>query len=176
MMSPAVWLVLLALLAGCSVRETLDGPNCEGNGSGLIAAQSVPTATFLPCFDTLPPGWDIASVQVDQEGTRVLLHSDRAGQGAAAFHFVEACHLASGAVATPSDRVDTARFDAIEQVTPAFRASRFYLFEGGCVWWRFDFDREVPSALSIEIDNSVTFLDRQVVNDNVRDTFIDADI
>ena len=176
MMCRAVWLVLLVLLAGCSVRETLGGPNCQGNGSGLISAQAVPTATFLPCFETLPAGWEFESVQVDQEGTRVVLESDRAGEGVATFHFVETCDLTSGAVATPSDRVDTARFDAIEQVTPAFRASRFYIFEGGCVWWRFDFDHEVPSALSIELDNSVTFLDRQVVNDNVRDTFIDEDI
>ena len=171
-----VFLVLLALVVGCSVRETLYGPSCSGRTSALIAAQSVPTATLLPCFEELPAGWEMASVQVNQAGTHVMLDSDRAGESAAAFNFAATCTVAPGAVSTPSDRAGAERFDLIERVTPSFRAMRYYVFEGGCVWWRFDFDRDVPSALSIELDNAVMLLERHVVNDNLREDFVDADL
>lgn len=169
-------LVLLALLLGCSVRDTLVGPHCSGHTSALIAAQSVPTATLLPCFESLPAGWEMASVEINQSGTRVMLDSDRAGASAAEFNFAATCTVAAGAVSTPSDRADAERFDAIERISPSFRGTRYYLFEGGCAWWRFDFDRGVPSALSIELDNAVTFFEREVVNDNLREEFIDADL
>lgn len=171
-----ICLVLFALLAGCSVRETLYGPSCSGPTSALIAAQSVPTAQLLPCFEQLPTGWEMATVQINQGGTHVMLDSDRAGESAAEFNFAATCDVPPQAVSTPSERAGTQRFDVIERVTPSFRAMRYYVFDGGCVWWRFDFDRNVRSALSIELDNAVMFLERHVVNDNLREDFVDADL
>ena len=104
-----------------------------------------------------------------------MLDSDRAGISAAVLNFFESCDVGD-AVPTPTDRVDTERFELIERLTPSFRASRYYRFEGGCLWWHFDFDRDVPSALSIELDNSVVLVPRQEVNDNLRETFLDEEL
>ena len=177
-----VTVIVMALAAGCSVRETLATPGCA-NGSGLIAAQSVPGATLVPCLSPLPTGWEVATVQIDQDGTKVVMDSDRAGDTAAVFHFVADCDTGP-AISTPTDqvesvtseRIETARFEHIESVAPSFRADRYYLFDGGCVWWRFDFDQHVTSALSVDLGNSLLFFTRKALNDNVRESFIDEEI
>lgn len=166
---------MLIVLAGCSVEEIVGPPNCSGSRSGLIAAQSVPTATLLPCFGDLPPGWEVESVDITQAGTKVVLDSDRAGLGAARLEFVAECDIGD-AISEPSEKYPmTERFDSVE-LAPRFRGDRYYLFDGGCVWWHFDFDAGVLSAMSIELGNSLMLIDRQAYNDSFRDTFIDEDL
>ena len=175
--------MILALLTGCSVRETLDAPACLTGSSGLITAQSVPGATLVPCLDPLPTGWDVETVQIDQDGTKIVMDSDRAGDAAAVFRFVADCDVGP-AISTPTDqvesvtsqRIDTQRFDHVEEVSPSFREDRYYLFDGGCVWWRFDFDQHVTSTLSVDLGNSLRFITRTALNVNVRESFIDAEI
>ena len=176
----AISLCLMAALAACSVPETIGHPSCLGDGdggasSGLIAAQSVPTATLLPCFDDLPAGWEVDSVDITQAGTTVVIDSDRAGFTAASLRFLSECDVGD-AIATPSDYDRTERFELIRQVSPRFQADRFYLFEGGCIWWHFDFDVGVPSAMSVELGNSLRFIDRTEFNDALRLTFVDEDL
>ena len=42
---------------------------------------------------------------------------------------------------SPSDEVGMRRFEAPEQLPPSLRITRTYLFEGGCVTYRFEFER-----------------------------------
>jgi hypothetical protein len=173
-------LCLMAALAACSVSETIGHPSCFGDGhgdasSGLIAAQSVPTATLLPCFDDLPAGWEVNTVDITQAGTTVVIDSDRAGFTAASLRYLSECDVGD-AIATPSDDDRTERFELIRQVSPRFQEDRFYLFEGGCIWWNFDFDVGVPSAMSVELENSLQLIDRDDFNDGLRESFVDEDL
>jgi hypothetical protein len=172
----AVVVVLLVVITACSVSETISQPSCSaGNTSALVVAQSVATATFIPCFEDLPAGWEVDSADITQAGTTIAIDSDRAGFSAATLRFQSACDTA-GAVATPSDYDGTERFELIHQISPRFQADRFYLFEGGCIWWQFDFDIGVPSAMSVELGNSLVLFDRTEFNDSLRLTSVDEDL
>jgi hypothetical protein len=165
--------VLLGLsVTACSIEDAQPAPDCiEGNTVNL-GAQSVPTAQLVPCFDTLPDGWDVDNVRIDQDGTEVRFDSDRAGDDAAVFHYTASCHIGD-AVSARSEHDAADRFDHIEQVAPSFRAQRYYVFEGGCIWWEFDFDDDATAALSIELGERLSTITRERLNEIFRESFID---
>lgn len=165
----------LFLPASCSIEQQQGEPSCIDGNTANIAAQSVPTASLVPCFEPLPDGWDVDTVTIDQDGTVVFFESDRAGDEAAVFHYTESCELGD-AVSTPSDHEGAERFEYIERVEPGFRAKRFYTFEGGCMWWEFDFDDDATASLSIELGDRLVTVTRDAVNQSVRDSFIDVDL
>jgi hypothetical protein len=173
MLAAAVFLLLAT--TACSVEEATPLPYCEREGSGLIVIQSVPSAELLPCFNSLPAGWEVDTVAVDQDRTQVVLDSDRAGTGAARLRFEDECDVGE-AIEVPSDQDGADQFEFIEQVEPGFRAQRYYVFTGGCAWWDFDFDDDASAALSIELGDQVTLLSRESINEGVHESFIDEDL
>ena len=169
-------LVALGLLcAACSVESATPHPDCTEGGSGLIVAQSVSTATLLPCLGPLPDGWSVETVSVNQDRTIVRFDSDRAGEDAAILRFTERCDT-EPSVSMTSEHAGAERYDDIQRLQPSFRARRMYVFEGGCVTWTFDFDRGVSATEAVAIGESLTLVSRELVNDNVRATFIDEDL
>ena len=170
--------VLLAVAvsgSACAVEEVLPEPSCAAGGSVILAAQSVPTAELVPCFEPLPAGWDVASVTIDQDGTVVRFDSDRAGEWAATFRYGSTCEL-DGAVPAPSEFEQTERYELVERVTPSLRARRFYPFSGGCAWWSFDFDDGAPAALAVELGDRLDLVPRDELNRSIRETFIDEGV
>ncbi len=167
--------ILLGSLGACSLEEAVPVPYCEGSDSGLIVAQSVPTADLVPCLTALPAGWDADAVNINQDGTVVLMDSDRAGLGSARLHYGATCDIGE-AVSVPSDQDGAEAFEYIEQVDPGFRARRYYTFSGGCVWWVFEFDAGASATHSIELQDQLVLISRQIVNENVRQNFIDEEL
>ncbi len=167
--------ILLGLLGACSVEEAVPVPYCEGSDSALIVAQSVPSADLVPCLAGLPAGWDADEVIINQNGTVVRMDSDRAGLGSARLHFGTTCNLGE-AVSVPSDQDGAEAFEYIEQIDPGFRAQRYYLFSGGCVWWVFEFDAGASATHSIELQDQLVLISRQAVNENIRQVFIDEEL
>lgn len=174
----AAVLAALAVAAGtgCAVSETMFAPHCDSSSSSvLISAQSVPTATLLVCFEPLPTGWEVATVDIGNDGTVVVFDSDRAGMSAARFRYETSCDVGA-ATSTPTEFERTSRWEWILEVEPRFRANRYYRFDGGCVTWEFDFDEDAPAALAVELGSSLAFVDRAQVNEDMRRTFVDADL
>lgn len=171
----ATVLSVLPVVAACAPRQALPPPSCTEGDTVILVAQSVPTAELVPCFDPLPAGWEVSSVDIDQDGTTVEFDSDRAGDGAATFRYAASCELGE-AVDAPSAHAGTDRFDLIEQIAPSFRAKRFYVFEGGCIWWEFAFDEGAGAALSIELGERLGIETREQLAESIRDSFIDVDL
>lgn len=168
--------VLLGSAAGaCSVENTQPMPSCQTDGTANIGAQSVPTATLIPCLDPLPAGWEADHVRIDQDGMVVRFDSDRAGDDAAIFHFTETCDIGD-AVSSPSEQEGAERFEHVDRIEPAFRAQRYYVFEGGCIWWEFDFDADATAALAIDLGDRLQTITRDALNEIVRDSFIDVEL
>ncbi len=173
------WAVVGAVFAtsgvtACSVEQTLPPPWCERSGSGLIVAQSVSTASQIPCFTDLPKGWSVGTVQVDDRHTRVSLDSDRAGSGAAVLRFDDDCDIGE-AIKTPTP-LPADRYDLIEQIEPSFRAHRFYLFPGGCVTWTFAFDAGAEASESVLIGDALFLFSREDLQRQLSETFVDETI
>jgi len=171
----AIIALLVTVAAGCSIENQQGEPRCEGGNTGGIAAQSVPTASLVFCFDPLPDGWSVDNVRIDQDGTVIRFDSDRAGDDAAVFHYTDTCDIGD-AVYTVSDHAGADRYENIERVPPGFRAQRYYTFDGGCLWWEFDFDGDATSALSIELGDRLVTITRDEINRTFRESFIDEDL
>ncbi len=171
----AAALLVVGGLTACSVEQTTPPPRCFEGGSGLIVAQSVSTASQVPCLTDLPDGWSVATVRVNEHHSVITLDSDRAGDGAAVLRYEESCDV-TGAASAPSELPPAERFDAIEQVSPSFEAERFYVFEGGCVYWTFDFDEGVSATESVAIGDTLVLVARADLQRSISDTFIDEEI
>lgn len=139
---PGVLVALLAplLLAGCARPVVLDSEvlACREGDEGtpangvVLLAQSVPTATWVPCLEVIPLGWDVSGLEATDEDARFWLDSDRDGVRAVEIRLDESCDT-GGATRIPSDREAMQRWERVTQVTPEYVGTRYYVFEGGCI-------------------------------------------
>ncbi|MGY1698973.1 hypothetical protein [Geodermatophilus sp. SYSU D00766] len=140
---PAAAVLLAAALAtaGCgngSTSVSHEVPACStgdedhaANGVVLMA-QSVPTATWVPCVESVPVGWTFAGLDARRGSARFWLDSDRDGARAIEVRLTADCDT-RGATEIPSERDGLRRFERVTQVTPQYLGRRLYLFPGGCL-------------------------------------------
>jgi hypothetical protein len=128
------------LLAGCATGTTLitepplcgTGDHAAGNGVVLMA-QSVPSASWIPCIRTaLPLGWGFHELEAHNGRSAFSLDSDRDGPKAVTVHLDASCDT-TGATEIPSDRPGMRRFERVQRVSPRFAGERYYVFPGGCL-------------------------------------------
>jgi hypothetical protein len=128
---------------GCSELEAL-----------WLMAQSVPSASLVPCVESRLPGWSVADVAVNDGRSVITLDHDRAGAGAVGVRMVAACDPA-GAVKKQAPEPGVRRFVRVERLAGAFSAIWYDQFPGGCVTYRLhsttdptgQFANEAPSLL-----------------------------
>jgi tRNA A-37 threonylcarbamoyl transferase component Bud32 len=100
-----------------------------------LEAQSVPSATLVPCLrSSVPVGWELAKVTVN-DGRSVITLYDRVGSGAVVVRLTADCDV-RGASPVPSGQPEVRRYLRIEDQAPQFSATRFERFPGGCVTTR----------------------------------------
>jgi tRNA A-37 threonylcarbamoyl transferase component Bud32 len=163
-----VWAAILALLVlaalntkyifnnGDAVKTTLgvSDVGCSDLEPLWLMAQSVPSASLVPCVRTQLPGWKVAEVAVNNGRSVITLDHDRAGKGAVVARLTAACDTA-GAVETPSPAPGVRRDQLVEGPAGAFSATWYDRFPGGCLTSRLystsdptgRFAAEVPSLL-----------------------------
>ena len=66
-----------------------------------LMAQSVPSASLVPCVESRLPGWTVANVAVNDGRSVITLDHDRAGAAAVVVRMAAACDPA-GAVEAPA--------------------------------------------------------------------------
>jgi hypothetical protein len=154
----------LLALGGCArtgvTAQTTPTCNVERNPNILVLeAQSVPAADRVPCVALVPAGWSVAAVDVRRGRSRFNLSNDRAGDRALEVRLEATCNI-EGSSQVPSDEPGTRRFERIDSVQAGFSATRFYMFDGGCVTYRFRFEA-ANRALVNEASLALSFLTRQ---------------
>jgi hypothetical protein len=130
----------LLVLPGCVAVDTLstelvacaEGDDGTPSNGVVLMAQSVPTASWVPCLEGMPLGWHFSDMDVDRGSGRFWLDSDRDGVHAIEVGLTESCDI-EGATEIPSDRPEMRRLERVTQVTPQYVGRRFYLFDGGCI-------------------------------------------
>jgi hypothetical protein len=142
-------------------------PYCDEFSVLVLEAQSVPTAQLIPCFESMPSGWEASFIWIDSDGSNVILDSDLAGAGAAEVELREECDV-TGYVQVPTDELDTERYQVVEDIGGEFRSRRTYLFDGGCTTLTFHFDAEASPDLVSDISRSVGFVPRSTLNETIR--------
>jgi serine/threonine protein kinase len=152
------------LLRPAHALEVSDQPTCGTGNAMVLVAQSVPSATRLPCVATPPAGWTVGVLHVQRGRTTFWLNSDRAGVHAVHVTFTAPSGCSTtGATEVPSDEGGTRRFVAPERVQPSLRSTTTYRFEGGCVTYRFAFKDGAPGALALDAGAALAFIDRHQV-------------
>ena len=159
-----VALVLGSSLVGCAARyKPALAPGCRKSETLVLMAQAVPSAERVPSIANLRAGWQFEDFDVRRGTSSFSLDSDRAGDRALVVRFFPSCRV-TGATEIASDEVGTRRFERVESVVGEYEGTRYYLFDGGCVTYRFDFQRQ-GLALVNEVSLAIGFVTREEIAD-----------
>ncbi len=125
-----------------------------------LEAQSVPSASLVPCVRFLPAGWKVADVTVNDGRSVLTLANDRAGPGAMVVRLSSGCDV-QGATRVPSDQSGARQFMRIDRLAPRFAATRFDVFLGGCVTTRMTAPAAFRAELTRDTPLILDFIPRQ---------------
>jgi tRNA A-37 threonylcarbamoyl transferase component Bud32/membrane-associated phospholipid phosphatase len=138
---------------------------CDPHEPLLLMAQSVPTASLVPCVELLPAGWTLGDVLVGNERSRFTLTSDRGGVLVA--ELTASCDLA-GAVELTSEQPGARRYLRIERDAAGVTTTRAYTFPGGCVTQRLVAPEASRRQLAGEASSALGFTTRGALAASVR--------
>jgi hypothetical protein len=159
------WVVAATLLSGCTLNEGRV-PSCEHPADDLLVleAQSVPTATRIPCVIALPIGWTFGGSQVQSGRARLWLNSDRAGIHAVEVDLLSSCDVSEAVEVPPAPgEVGVRVFQEPTSLPPAFAGVRSLVFPGGCITYRYRFRNGAPSTLVLEAVGALGMVPREVL-------------
>jgi hypothetical protein len=163
-----LWAAILALLvlAALNPRHLFDNEVAVATPLGVkdvgcadleplwLMAQSVPSASLIPCLQLVPADWKVAEVAVNNGRSVITLDHDRAGRAALVVRLTASCDLA-GATEVTSEQQGARRYLRVDPNTTEFSATRAYTFPGGCVTQHFS--AAGPSALRLSDTASTEF-------------------
>jgi hypothetical protein len=133
---------------------------CEPHEPLLLMAQSVPTASLVPCIEILPVGWTLGDVVVGDGRSRFTMTSDRGG--VLVTELTASCDLA-GAVELTSEQPEARRYLRIERNPAGAVMTRTYTFPGGCVSQRLVAPETSRQQLASESSSALGFTTRDAL-------------
>jgi len=170
--------IVLVLMVGAARRDqsvlgsTIEGTRCPTSTHNLLVAQSVQSASYIPCLTELSTEWSSSAQDVSSSGTTeswslteasgvtwtvVLGPSCDPGSAAPPTEPVQAV----GSDATPTIRV----LEAISDDGAVFERVQYFVFDGGCVTSTIrvptKYDRQLVVATA---DDSLALVPRTTLN------------
>jgi len=136
---------------GCTELETL-----------WLMAQSVPSASLVPCVRALPVGWSVGNVAVNDGRSVLTLDHDRAGDAALVVRLAATC-APSGAVEGPSPTSGVRHFQRTESSSGEFMATWYDRFPGGCVTSRLHLETDPNGEFAAQAPQVLGFTTRQAL-------------
>jgi membrane-associated phospholipid phosphatase/tRNA A-37 threonylcarbamoyl transferase component Bud32 len=158
-----VLITALALTNVCAMFTPVelsidDKPSCGINNVMIMMAQSVPSATSVPCVASLPAGWTVGGARISRGEGQFWLNSDQAGRRAleVTLRPESECNL-NGATEVASDEPGLRRYELPSHLPPGLRAVRMYVTGGECVTYRFEFNGDTNASAIVVLDAGVGF-------------------
>jgi hypothetical protein len=161
-------LVVPTIVTGVTVDEAGKTPlyitnlACTDLEPLWLEAQSLPSASLVPCIRSLPAGWSVAGVDVNNGRSVLTLNHDRAGGAAMVVRLGASCDMGR-ATRVPSNQPGVRRFMRIERLRSRFAATRFDVFAGGCVSTRMTAPAEYQADLTAGVPRILGFTSRQTL-------------
>jgi len=156
----------LTALPGCMAASSRP-PECDPRSSvTILLAQSVPTATRVPCLRELPLGWGFRGMRATDDGTEMWLSTDSAaGADTVTITFSETCEIGDAEPVSPTFAEAGAEVYLEMTSEEPITGRRVRMFEGGCVTSRYSFPPGSPTSLVREADDTIGYVLRfQMVN------------
>jgi len=126
-----------------------------------LQAQSVPSASLVPCVRWLP-GWTAAGGNARNGWSQFTLNHDRAGGSAVVVRLSAACDT-TGATEVPTERPGVRHYERTERLTNRFTATWYDRFPGGCVTYRLHSTTDVEGKFAAEASSVLWFASRQAL-------------
>jgi tRNA A-37 threonylcarbamoyl transferase component Bud32 len=126
-----------------------------------LMAQSVPSASLVPCVQLLPVGWTVAEVAVNNGRSVITVDHDRAGEAAVVVELTAAACDLAGAKEVTSELREARRYWRVDSNAPVFAATRLYDFSWGCVTARLTVPAASGQQLTTETSSAFGFTTRQ---------------
>jgi hypothetical protein len=155
----AVLLATAATVTGCAAFSAT-APGCNQPLRLAIVAQSLPSASYLPCIRTLPPGWSTSGFRAAPGGTSFLLNSDRSPGRPVRVRLSATCRPGE-ASPSPPRAPGAVTYTRLASIIPRFAGSLYDVFLGGCVSYSFDFALGSQIALMEQFEQAVGLYPRQ---------------
>ena len=147
------------ILAGCATSAGAV-PSCAAPLRLAVVAQSVPSASYLPCIGDLRPGWAASGFSPAQDGTSFLLESDRSPGRPVTVRLTAACRT-GGASPSPARAPGVLTYTRLDSIRPRFAGRLYDVFPGGCVTYTFDFGHGSQIELLEQFEQAVGLYPRQ---------------
>ena len=146
--------------------------SCEGvhrQSIFILAAEAVPSATYIPCIEPMPAGWSYAGSDVRSGSIRFWLDSDRVGARAIEVTMTASCDL-TGSRESPLPNPPSGMRLFEEPATEGASGVtvRHYVFPGGCVTTRYSFTRSDARSMFDEADRLLGFTPRSIYVDGLQ--------
>jgi len=158
------------LVSGCGVASDMAVmrlPTCDADGyrTTMLMAQSVPSASRIPCLRrSLPTHWELEEMDIDSASSRLIFLSEMTSASPDRLEVVLAARCdTSDAIAVTTDEVGTRRLERIDVVAGGYTGQRHYTFAGGCVTYRFSASGDDWTDFVDETANLWTFTPRDQV-------------
>jgi hypothetical protein len=155
----AVTVPSAVVLTGCATLSN-PVPTCHQPLRLALIAQSVPTASYVPCVHELPPGWSTSGYRAVSGRTSFLLESDRSPAHPVTVTLSAACDL-DGATPSPPRAPGVRTYTRLRSISPRVTGTLFDVFPGGCTSYRFDFAAGPNVALTDQFEQAVALYPRQ---------------
>jgi len=166
---PAAVVILVLAGTGCSSGSgSLPGCGSPDDSVFALIAQSVPSATQLPCLKELPVGWMMSAMEIRDSRTQLWLDSTIGGVRAVEVDLQASCEVGEAVEVPPAPDEVGMRPYVQSDLPPGFSGARYLRFAGGCVIYRFHFAGNAPPTLALEAEEALSFLPRRSVVEQVR--------
>jgi tRNA A-37 threonylcarbamoyl transferase component Bud32/membrane-associated phospholipid phosphatase len=107
-------------------------PACGTGRSMILMAQAVPSATRLPCVDSVPIGWQFINGSFRTGRASFWFGLENSGTRFLTVTLSPSCDV-SRSEAVPSQFAGVKRYELAISVRPRLETIRSYVFRGGCV-------------------------------------------
>lgn len=149
------------LVSACSViRQGAPVPACGSAERLALVAQSVPSAAYVPCLNPLPAGWTASGFAALSSHTSFTLRSNLAPHQPVTVRLVPACDV-TGATATTPRGPGVSTYIKLRTISPLYAGTLSDVFSGGCITYRFGFQRGAHIALIEDFESAVALYSRQ---------------
>ena len=150
-----VLVAVAAALSACGAPEN-GQPTCRSEPPTLLMAESVPSASLIPCIDALPGGWTFQTFEADESHAAFSLEQQD-GDGVLDVEFVTTCAV-SGSGSAVEGFPTAQRYDAVENGGASVVWTS--TFPGGCARARLSFPAPAPEVEVDRIERALSFIAR----------------
>jgi hypothetical protein len=148
-------IVVGAVLTACSPPQN-EQPTCRSAPPTLLMAESVPTASLIPCVDALPQGWTWHSFEADETSATFSLEQQD-GDGTLEVQLLGSCTV-SGDGSPVDGFPDATRYGS--PVGQGASVTWTTTFPGGCSRASVTFSAPPPQSEIDRLERSISLLPR----------------